>query len=509
MPLPRYSKNIDAVIAAIAGFLIIQLYTAYSGIGVSPDSIMYASAARSLVDEGALITFNGLPLVDFPVFYPTFLAGVSFVSGTDPFTAGPVLNGLMFAALLYLCGWIMQRFTSTSHLYKCLVLVAIMLSPALLQIYTYLWSETLFILLSVVFMVVFRKYMITRSIKWLLLAALIAAISTITRYAGVTIIGTGGFILLFDRNLGIKRKLIHILNYGLVACSLLVLNLLRNALLTKTMTGPREPSLTPFSENVYYFGTVMAEWLHIATRHYDTISSPLGWIVLLVLVGMLLYQLLRGKMSSYENIALTFAVVYGLFIIVSSTFSRYERINPRLLSPIVIPLIWSLTSWVLTAFRSIRFERRKRLIINGGFAVLMLIFIGNEAYADWDRHHDQKDYGNPGYTDDTWNYSKFVTFLETHKHIYKPGIPIFSDANEAAYFTSGIRCKNLPHRFFPDKIAEFYKVPHYYLIWFAKLENPELINLEHVMQKQKLIKLYDFGDEGAIYEMKPEMQTKQ
>jgi len=506
MQLSRNFQNIDSLIAAIAGFVIIQLYTAYGGIGVSPDSIMYTSAARSLVDEGALITFNGLPLVDFPVFYPTFLAAVTFITRVDPFTAGPILNGLMFATLLYLCGWIMDRFTVTSRLYKCLVLVAIMLSPALLQIYTYLWSETLFILLSVVFMAIFRKYMLTRSITWLLVAAFIAAMSTITRYAGVTIIGTGGFIIFFDRNLDIKRKAIHLLNYGLVACSLLVLNLMRNALLTKTMTGPREPSLTPFSENVYYFGTVVAEWLNIAPEHYAVVSFPLAWLVLLSLTGMLVYQLIRGKMSSYENIALSFGLIYGLFIIVSSTFSRYERINPRLLSPMVIPLIWSLTAWVLTAFRNIRFNAQKKRVVNWAFSILMVIFIANEAYADGDRYHDQHDYGNPGYTDDEWNESKFVVFLENNKHIYKPGIPIFSDANEAAYFTSGIRCKNLPHRFFPNKIAEFYKVPHYYLIWFEKLENPELINLDHVMQRQKLVKLYDFGNEGAVYEMKPEMQ---
>ena len=507
MPNSRSFKNIDSLIAAVAGFFVIQLYTAYSGIGVSPDSIMYTSAARSLVDEGALITFNGLPLVDFPVFYPSFLAAIMFITGVDPFTYGPVLNGVMFALLLYLCGWIMQRFISTSHLYKCLALVAIMLSPALLQIYTYLWSETLFILLSIVFIIAFRKYMVTRSIAWLLIAGFIAAISTITRYAGVTIIGTGGFILLFDRNLEIKKKIVHILNYGLVACSLLVLNLMRNALLTKTMTGPREPSLTPFSENVYYFGTVIAEWLNFSPNLYSSVSSPLAWIVLLALIVMLVYQLIRGKMSAYENIALTFGLIYGLFIIVSSTFSRYERINPRLLSPMVIPLIWSLSSWVLTAFKNVKLNQQKRPLINWAFSLIMLIFIANEAYADLDRHHDQKDYGNPGYTDDTWNHSKFVTFLENNKHIYKPGIPIYSDANEAAYFTSGIRCKNLPHRFFPNKIAEFYKVPHYYLIWFEKLENPELINLDHVMQRRKLVKLYDFGEEGAIYEMKPEMNV--
>lgn len=507
MPRPSYLKNIDSLIAAIVAFFIIQLYTAYSGIGVSPDSIMYASAARSLVNQGALITFNGLPLVDFPVFYPTFLAIFTLITGTDPFSGGPILNGLLFATLLFLCGWIMQHFTAVTRLYKCLLLVAIILSPALLQIYTYLWSETLFILLSIVFMVAFHRYMLTRSIAWLLVAALIAAISTITRYAGVTVIATGGFLLLFDRTLAWKPKIIHLLNYSLVACSLLVLNLFRNALLTKTMTGPREPSVTPFSENLYYFGTVMCEWLNIAPRYYHSLATPLAAVILLALITILIYQLIKGDMSRYENIALSFGLIYGLFIIVSSTFSRYERINPRLLSPIVIPLLWSLTSWSLTVFGSVKFDQRRRNVVGWAFGLVMLVFLSNVIYIDFDRYRDQKDYGNPGYTDDDWNKSKFVAFLENNKHIYKPGIPIYSDANEAAYFTSGINCKILPHRFFPNKIAEFYKVPHYYLIWFTKLENPELINLKHIMQRQKLVKLYEFP-EGAVYEMKPELQGK-
>jgi hypothetical protein len=499
MQLSRYLKNIDSFIAAIIGFYVVYLFTNYSGIGISPDSIMYTSAARSLNTDGTLTTFNNLPLVDFPVFYPLFLGIIQFITRVDPIAAGPVIDGLLFAAVIFLSGWIMERFINTARIYKNLVLVIIILSPALLQVYTYLWSETLFILLSLVFIIAYKHYLLKHTIPALLLMALVAAIATITRYAGVTLIGTGGLLLLFDRNLNLKKKAIHIINYSLVACSLLILNLFRNALLTKTVTGPREPSVTSFGKNVYYFGTVICNWLNISEDYYDTLAAPLAWLILIFLVVVFVYNLLRNKANSYENIALTFALVYGLFIIISSTFSRYERINPRLLSPMFIPLLWSCTSWVISTFKHIRYHKAKRIAAWSAFSLTMLVFAVNELYADSDRYYDQNEYGNPGYTDDTWNKSTFVEFLEGNKHIYKPGVAIYSDANEAAYFTAGIKAKLLPHRFFTKKIAEFYAVKHYYLIWFNDLDNPELISLKDIVKQQKLIKLYDYPD-GAVYE---------
>ena len=501
MQPPRYIKNIDAAIAAIIGFYLIHLYTSYSGIGISPDSIMYTSAARSFNAVGSFITFTNKPIVDFPVFYPFFLGSILFITKVDPITAGPVINGVLFAAVIYLSGWIMDRFINPSRIYKWLVLVAIVLSPALLQVYMYLWSETLFILLSLVFIIAYKQYLVKHNLNILLIAALIAGISTITRYAGITIIGTGGLLLLFDRYLIQKKKILHILLYGVTACSLLVLNLLRNALLTPTATGPREASLTPFGKNMYYFGTVICGWLNIKEQYY-WLAPTFAWIILIALTLFFICRLFKCKNNSYEHIALTFALIYGWFIIISSTLTRYEQINSRLLAPMFIPLLWSCTVWIVNAINKVR-NYTQRVIAWSAFTLIMLVFAGNELYADINRYNDQSYYGIPGYTDDSWNRSAFIALLKHHKHLFKPGIPIYSDAPEGVYFASGLPANLLPHSYFPADVDKFYKIKHYYLVWFNDLYDNELIGLNDIFKRKKMVKLYQYPD-GAVYEYKSE-----
>jgi hypothetical protein len=83
----RYLQNIDSLLFACVGFYVIYLYTKYSGVGISPDSIMYASTANNIRDHGNLLTFNKHPITFFPVFYPFFLAIIRFFSGADPIKA--------------------------------------------------------------------------------------------------------------------------------------------------------------------------------------------------------------------------------------------------------------------------------------------------------------------------------------------------------------------------------------------------------------------------------------
>jgi hypothetical protein len=455
----RYLKNIDTLIAAVAGFYIIYLFTTYSGIGVSPDSIMYTSTARNLHAQGLMHTFRG-PLVDFPVFYPLFLALVTLITGADPIAAGPILNGLLFAVV----------------------------SPPLLQVYVYLWSETLFILFILIFIIAFKRYQLNHHIKRLLIAALIAAIACITRYAAVTIIGTGALLLLLDSELLIRQKIKHLLIFSTAAVSLLIANLLRNALITGTVTGPREPSVTPFSKNLLYFGSVVCEWIGLSPDQYDVFAIPIACLLLIGFILALTWNAIKHRLNTYENLAITFFVVYALFMILSATFSRYERINSRLLSPLFIPLLWGCTSWASGALKQIKFKRKMLAPALLALAVLLLNFSMYKQVID--RYNDWRDYGIPGYTDDSWNKSEFAAFLKNHPEVFKSGYPIYSDAHEGVYFVSSKTSNLLPHRFFQLK--------RFYLIWFTEMENPELINLKDVQQVKSLKKLYEFP-EGAIY----------
>jgi hypothetical protein len=501
MGLIRNIKNFDTLLFCAIGFYAIYLFTSYSGVGVSPDSIMYTSAARSFAAHGTLHTFNHIPIVDFPVLYPVFLGLIKLISGVDPVAFGAVLNMVLFAAVIYLSGWIMDRFVPSSPVYKWLLLLAIVLSPGLLQVYSYLWSETLFILEVLFFIIAFREYLLKHTLKTLIVAAVIAAVACVTRYAAVTIVGTGGLLLLLDRVLPKKRKITHIIIYGLICISLLVSNLVFNAFMSGTVTGPREPSITPFSENLYYFGTVFCDWLGFTPNQYY-LATPLGAIILIGFIAALAYNFSRRRLDSYENLAITFALVYGLFIVLSSTFSRYERINHRLLSPIYIPALWGYTSWGLVLLKKIT-SRQTRIIISALFIIIMLGFLTRVFMIDKARYNDQvaDEYGNPGYTDNSWMESRFAGYLrKMDKSIFKPGITIYSDAHEAVYFFSGMSSYLLPHKFFKKDVAQFYKKKHFYIIWFDSLYNKELIHLDDVKKVKNLKLIKEFEGEGAIYE---------
>ncbi|RFZ85453.1 hypothetical protein DYU05_07605 [Mucilaginibacter terrenus] len=501
MAFSRSIKDLDTLIACAAGFFLICLFTSYSGIGISPDSIMYTSAARSFATDGSLKTFNHIPIVDFPVFYPLFLGCITVISRIDPVAFGAVLNATLFASLLYTSGWIMNRFVPSSQLYKWLMLVAIALSPGLLQIYSYLWSETLFIIEVLFFIIAFRQYLNTHTLKWLVIAAVIAAISCITRYAAVTIVGTGGLLLLLDRTLTIKRKIGHIVIYGLICISLLVANLVHNALVTGTVTGPREPSITPFIDNLYYFGTVMCDWAGFTPNQYF-LAIPIASVMLLGFIAALTYNFYRRHLNSYENLAITFSLVYGLFIILSSTFSRYERINSRLLSPLYLTTLWGYTSWALLWLKTIQMKRT-RMIVGAVFTLLMLGFCVKEFIIDYKRYKDQvaDEYGAPGYTDNSWAESPMANYLRTmDKKLFDPKVIVYTDAHEAVYFFSGMSSYLVPHVFFKDNIKRFMDTRRFYLIWFKALENKELITLPDIQKQKKLRLIKDFGEEGAIYE---------
>lgn len=490
-----YLKNLDSLIAAIFGFYAIYLYTKYSGVGISPDSIMYASTATNLQAHGTLITFNKGPLVFFPVFYPFFLAVIQFITRVDPIHAGAMINASLFAGVVFISGWIMEEFLSHSRIYKWLILGAIVLSPGLLEIYTFLWSETLFIIEILIFIIAYWRYLQSHITKDLIIVAVVTAISCITRYAGVTVVGAGCVMLVLDNQLTINRKIKHLLIYGFTSVSLLVANLVLNRLSSGLSTGTREPSITPFADNLKYFGTVIIDWGSVTKAAYP-FAALVTSIILLSLIALLLWKAYKGRINSYENIVIAFAIVYGLFIVISASISRYERINNRLIAPMFIPLLIACTSWVPDVLSLIK---SKAKYVLSGIAILLMVAFEYASYqTDWQRYDDESDYGVPGYSDDDWNKSEFVIYLRQHKDIFKPDVPIYTDADEAVYLFTGMSSTLIPHKFFKADVDKFYSHKRFYLIWFSNLYNTELLSLDEIMKNKKLVKIGASKD-GDVY----------
>lgn len=492
-----FVKNIDSFIAAVIGYYAIYLFTCYSGVGLSPDSIMYASTATNIQAHGTLLTFNKTPLVFFPVFYPFFLGVIQFITRVDPIAAGSAINSCLFAGVIFTTGWILENFTSHARIYKWLILIAIILSPGLLEIYSFLWSETLFIFESLLFIIAYRHYLQSHTVKALLIAALITAIACITRYAGVTLVGTGGLMLLLDNELPIRKKIRHILIFGFVSISMLVANLVINRINTGLSTGTREPSITPFADNLHYFGTVIWDWAALRTDAADPYAAFVTSIIFIALIGILAWKTYQRRIDSVENIVIAFAVVYGLFIVISASISRYERINSRLIAPMFVPLLIACTSWAPDVLRLIR-NKASKYALSSLAVILMLAFEYSTVLVDYQRYDDENDFGVPGYSDDSWNKSEFVVYLRKHQQMFKTGVPIYTDADEAVYLFTGMSSTLIPHKLRSDLVKKFYGEKRFYLIWFDNLYNPELISLPDIMAHKKLVKLGS-AKEGEIY----------
>jgi len=495
--LSPLKKNIDSLIAAAAGFTIIILFTRHGGIGISPDSVVYITAAENLRSTLTLADFTRDPLVDFPAFYPLFLSAIMFLTGLKIIAFASFLNALLFAAIIYLSGVIMEQFLYRSKWYKAAFLSCLVFSPALLEVYSNLWSETLFILLLLLFMMAMHRYFQSYSRKALVAAALIASMASITRYAGITLIGTGGILLLIDTALPLRRKIIDLILFSVISPLLLIINLARNYAVSETLTGFREKSISTLASNTSDTGSAISDWFPFLHRHYET-----GMLVAVFAIAALAFICVKffisnRRIASYESMAAFFSLLYILFLIITATLSRFEGLNSRFLSPVFIPLLWSGTSWIVSVSQRSKPAVKKSLMIAG--VLLFFAFQWNQLTIDYETWDGVKDAGIPGYTEDQWTKSETVNFIQKDSFPFRKDYTVYSDAPDAVYFFSGKPAKYLPHKDPGWDLEQFMGDPHCYMIWFNDGNDPDQVDTSFVTRVKKMKLVKKFND-GAIYE---------
>jgi hypothetical protein len=489
------SNNLDSLIAAVIGFTIIQFFSRHSGIGVSPDSVTYISAARHLLEGQGFRAFDDLPVVDFPAGYPFFLAAVSFFTRLDPIVYGAVLNGFLFGLLIYLCGTVMNGFYHTSAWYKRILLCCLVLSAPLLEVYSLLWSETIFLLLFILFTIAIKKYLERPGMKWLLISALLVSVACVTRYAAIVLVGIGLFLIFFDGKTTLGKRVLHCFYFGIVSVLLLAVNVIRNESITHLATGARQKSLTSLWKNMEYFGGVLSDWLLIERR--PGLSVFLTALVVIVSGAAMLWCYFRRKTTRrYEYIVAAMSLFYCLFMLVSATLSRYEQFTNRLLAPLYIPMLWTASFW----FPSFVAGKSKGLkILYVGLALsVMAFFLNIELAAAYENYDGIKDAGVPGYFEDPFPQSEIVQFIEQYKPQFKSGYRIYSNAGDAVYLFTGLSAHLLPQHVFPSEVLKYEQEKNNYLVWFNDVDNPDLLDLASAVRNKHMILIRKFTD-GSVY----------
>jgi hypothetical protein len=492
--LPIVQHYWSAALAAAIAFVWIAFYTKHSGIGISPDSVAYLSTANHIAQDFIFTDYTHNSFVNFPLGYPIFLALLNCTVSLPIISLAPFTNSCLLASVLFVTNHLLIKISIKSGLIKLLLLLLILSSPPLLEVYSMLWSETLFILFVLLFFCSLNKYCSTISIKWLLTSALLASLAIEIRYAGVTILITGIIFILLKGKIGFVKKIFHLLIFGVLGCILPSTNIIYNKLHSGTWAGVRQLATRSFSNNLVDFTAVLNGWFSLP-KAINIILMSICICLVLCYSFYLLYKFSQQHSTQFYIVILScFSIVYGLFMLFIASVSRFETLSSRLISPIYIPLMVVLINWIATFIRS-KLGWWKR-----GIAVFVAILFGLQAQHHYQLHAAAWEgigyAGIPGYTEDQWTNSAMIQYLKKEYRNYSS--PIYSNANDAIYFLTTKQAFPLPHKHLPEEINLLMKHPSFYLVWFNDGQNNDLINLRFILQQKKLKCQWKFED-GTIY----------
>lgn len=181
-------------VAAAFGVVWALLRTASHGAAVTPDSVGYLSIAANLLEGAGLRDYRGYDLLGAPPLFALILAAAGSLGG-DLAAAGRWINALAFGLVILIAGaWLRRRLRSTPI---AVVAVLALVGPfPLSNQFSYIMSEPLFILWTVLALAALDLGGKEMTWRWLTLAAVCAGLAALTRFAGVAVIATGVAVLL-------------------------------------------------------------------------------------------------------------------------------------------------------------------------------------------------------------------------------------------------------------------------------------------------------------------------
>ena len=426
---------------SIGSACIILLSQVNYGVGVSPDSVAYIGSSRNLLAGDGLFNMNGGIYRDQPPLFPMLLAGPG-IFGLDPADTAGYLNAAAFALTVFLSTmWLRKKLRSRFLVgWGC---AAIVISPPLVLASSWAWSESTFILLTMLSLFFLDRFLRAGKRSDLFAAAGFTALACLDRYIGGAIVAAAAPLLLIRKDAALRERAKSAAVYCTIALAPLCAWLLRNFLRSGAPFGQYEysPLNSPLSNLESGFVT-FAEWAvgRLVWRYiwFESIPSTealdigrsivgggLLLAFLILLAGgagyIIVRSLRRGRRVGTTVILAVFVVVFTCLMTVNASVQGVEPINERLLSPVYLPLL------LLGALALDRFFRRgaqrmaskhlgspltaSRLAIVVMVGMSLWLLPSAVLYAD--ELQERLEYGG-GYHSRLWRESETILYLEEH-----------------------------------------------------------------------------------------------
>ncbi len=327
---------------AVCSLLIAALVlTPTSTVGKTPDSYSYIKAATNLA-EGSSI---GTDYRSWPPLYPMALApfiALHLESHLD------VLNYLLLAASALASMIMFRSFGSGLILAMALTVVVAHSSPMQL-IFRMAWSETLFIPLSLAWLISWSQYLTAGKTSDLIFACLFHALCLATRHAGIPITATMLATILLRARLHSLAHLARTIAAIALSTVPYLIWLWRTYLISGTTTGERLPQPQPFWMLLSGFSATLSHWLLPGTYLHGinpaAIAASLAALAILCfsVVHFLRIPLSEPKERNF-GVALgltssVFVLGYAAFVLWATHRTFLDVPGDRYLAPIYVPLL--------------------------------------------------------------------------------------------------------------------------------------------------------------------------
>lgn len=370
---------------AITGIASVIYYTRY-GPGLSSDSVAYIQGALNLKNGHGYARFSGedklVPITGFPPVYSAVLASLSLV-GMDVVSAGRVLNAFLFGVNVILVGLLI--FFNTRSLWASLL--GCMLGMGfwgMVLTHAWLMSEALFILWMLLGFYIFNLYIENKHSLLIILVGILAALSVLTRYAGLSLVATFALsILLFSRQ-SWKKRIIDVSILGGVSLIPVILWVYRNYRLAETMANRVVGYYRLSYELLAAYANEWTTWLF--PRPFDLPWRPrvLSTFAIIGVVSLLyIYTQLKGGFVKKELsagkgnlpwILLIFIPVYTGSIIVNNMF--FDAISSlSAVRRFFLPVFISLVILMITMVYNMVWVRSNKFWLKGLSTVYILVII--------------------------------------------------------------------------------------------------------------------------------------
>ena len=368
---------IYGVLSAVNMFFLTR-----GGISLSPDSVNYIS----IVQIFRIGQWTKAFVLTWPPLYPISIALITFF-GFEGAESARIISVISYSALVIVM-FLFAKATA-GRLVAHLTSISMLFFAPLLFVYSFCWSETVYITLSAISLLTLNKFYKSTDVmskRYLIWGAIFVGLAFLTRYAGVALFLAGFLVVGFKR--GIKLtvdKIKNLVLFSVITCTPITLYLI-GCLYYKGKFVPSANKVvtTLWQSFNLFFSTIYHDFLtfdlrfqgHVVSQQSGVPILLLGKVAgLIFLILSVMYFLLRlfKKTIKDQVVPIIYVACYSLFIAYVSTVRYGNFIESRLCSPLY-PFIIVLMFFVVIAVCKGVARRRTKLLFWGASIFAVLFF---------------------------------------------------------------------------------------------------------------------------------------